>query len=44
MICGIHYTTIFNVLRRDAQAKITAAFPKRDAGRNGRDVRYPERR
>jgi len=28
MICGIHYTTIFNVLRRDAQTKIGAAFPK----------------
>jgi ABC-type Fe3+ transport system substrate-binding protein len=26
MICGIHYTTIFNVLRRDPQAKIAAAF------------------
>lgn len=27
MLCGIHYTTIFNVLRRDPQAKIAAAFP-----------------
>jgi ABC-type Fe3+ transport system substrate-binding protein len=27
MLCGIHYTTIFNVLRRDPQAKITAVFP-----------------
>jgi ABC-type Fe3+ transport system substrate-binding protein len=27
MLCGIHYTTIFNVLRRDPQAKITPIFP-----------------
>ncbi|HWP59295.1 MAG TPA: extracellular solute-binding protein [Candidatus Acidoferrales bacterium] len=27
MLCGIHYTTIFNVLRRDPQAKIAAVFP-----------------
>ena len=27
MVCGIHYTTIFNVLRRDPQAKIAVVFP-----------------
>ena len=27
MMCGIHYTTVFNVLRRDPQAKIAAVFP-----------------
>jgi iron(III) transport system substrate-binding protein len=27
MMCGIHYTTVFNVVRRDPQAKIAAVFP-----------------
>ncbi len=26
MLCGIHYTTIFNMLRRDPKAKITPVF------------------
>jgi ABC-type Fe3+ transport system substrate-binding protein len=27
MLCGIYHTTVFNVLRRDPQAKIAAVFP-----------------